>query len=415
MWHLISRAIFSSFFFFLFPTSNIMRLLLIACALLSCFVFHVTSKGIELAENELELVLLEDHPLDSACLDGSPYGYYFRQGAETNKFIIFHHGGGWCYNLSLCAERSNSDLGSSTKWSNVTLTDHDVLSSDPKVNPYLYNWTLAWLFYCDGSSFTSYRPDTVKYHDKELYFRGHNNLLATAADLLKTKGLGEATDVIIGGSSAGGLATYIHVDEWASLLPNATTVRALADGGWFLDTNSFYGYSVYTPEMHYAYQMWNSSGGVNQACKEYYVGGTGEGWKCIMAEYTYPFIKTPIFMINSKYDSWQMENIYKLPCYTNLTKCNSTELADVVNYGKTFLATLPPFEKNTEDGMFVDACYTHVQTVTPDNAWTMVEVANANGQNVTMAESFNEWYNGADVKVIQTCDYPCNPTCPPAA
>ncbi len=38
-----------------------------------------------------------------------------------------------------------------------------------------------------------------------------------------------------------GLATYLHVDFWRSIIPQSTTVKGIADAGWFLDTLSVYG------------------------------------------------------------------------------------------------------------------------------------------------------------------------------
>jgi Pectinacetylesterase len=40
---------------------------------------------------------------------------------------------------------------------------------------------------------------------------------------------------LLTGCSAGGLATYIHCDDLRALLPNAETVKCMADGGFFLD------------------------------------------------------------------------------------------------------------------------------------------------------------------------------------
>jgi Pectinacetylesterase len=40
---------------------------------------------------------------------------------------------------------------------------------------------------------------------------------------------------LLTGCSAGGLATYIHCDDFRALLPNAGTVKCMADGGFFLD------------------------------------------------------------------------------------------------------------------------------------------------------------------------------------
>ena len=35
------------------------------------------------------------------------------------------------------------------------------------------------------------------------------------------KGLGDATDVVISGCSAGGLASYLHCDQWAEVIHGA--------------------------------------------------------------------------------------------------------------------------------------------------------------------------------------------------
>lgn len=40
----------------------------------------------------------------AACLDGSPYGFYFVPSASSSKWTISFEGGGWCYNETYCAE-----------------------------------------------------------------------------------------------------------------------------------------------------------------------------------------------------------------------------------------------------------------------------------------------------------------------
>lgn len=42
------------------------------------------------------------------------------------------------------------------------------------------------------------------------------------------------TDFVIGGSSAGGLAVYLHLAWWRSQLPPSATVVGLADSGFFV-------------------------------------------------------------------------------------------------------------------------------------------------------------------------------------
>lgn len=36
------------------------------------------------------------------------------------------------------------------------------------------------------------------------------------------RGFSKATDVVVGGGSAGGLATFLHVDWWASMAPKVS-------------------------------------------------------------------------------------------------------------------------------------------------------------------------------------------------
>jgi hypothetical protein len=41
------------------------------------------------------------------------------------------------------------------------------------------------------------------------------------------------------GCSAGGLATFIHCDDFRALLPKESSVKCLSDGGFFLDVYVF--------------------------------------------------------------------------------------------------------------------------------------------------------------------------------
>lgn len=47
-----------------------------------------------------------------------------------------------------------------------------------------------------------------------------------------------------------------------------------------------------------------------------------------------PFIKSPIFVIESLYDPWGLKNIMGLNCQKNrdLSKCNLTEMAIINHY-----------------------------------------------------------------------------------
>ena len=46
-----------------------------------------------------------------------------------------------------------------------------------------------------------------------------------------TKGLSKADEVILTGCSAGGLATYLHADYVASVIPQSAKYHAIPDAG----------------------------------------------------------------------------------------------------------------------------------------------------------------------------------------
>ena len=66
----------------------------------------------ELASRGHKVTLLQDAAAAGAvCLDGSPAGYYWRQGADPSKFLIVINGGGWCYGATETASHSRRRSG----------------------------------------------------------------------------------------------------------------------------------------------------------------------------------------------------------------------------------------------------------------------------------------------------------------
>jgi len=85
---------------------------------------------------------------------------------------------------------------------------------------------------------------------QKIYFRGENNTKSTLDELAKNFSLSEATDIVVSGGSAGGLATFHWANYIQKVFPHSHTV-AIPDSGFFLDyidvqTNtSFYRYGIY--------------------------------------------------------------------------------------------------------------------------------------------------------------------------
>ncbi|XVF09888.1 hypothetical protein REPUB_Repub07fG0135900 [Reevesia pubescens] len=87
------------------------------------------------------------------------------------------------------------------------------------------------LRYCDGASFTG--DDKFVNETSLLYFQGQKIWEAIVPDLLP-RGLANAHKALLVGCSARGLATFLHCDNFARMLPNVS-VKCLSDVGFFLD------------------------------------------------------------------------------------------------------------------------------------------------------------------------------------
>jgi len=251
----------------------------------------------------LQATLLTRVELDdpkARCLDGSPYSYYISESTTAKtKFYINHQGGGWCQDLNECAQRAQGALGSSKSWGpNVNFGES--FSREKNQNPLMFDWVLVYLPYCDGGSFTGNAMSDSDPSDPSaapLYFYGLGIREAVAKSLREKYGFADATDLVVGGCSAGGLAAYIHVDWWAHQVPKAVA-RGLPDSGFFLDGDyNRDGKPNYEARMANLYKFMNSSAGISSTCT------SRIGYKCLFAYHLMPFIESPVLALNSAYDA----------------------------------------------------------------------------------------------------------------
>jgi len=204
--------------------------------------------------------------------------------------------------------RACRSLGSSTFYGPTYVPSYEggsgILSNDPAQNPNFYNYSMVYMVYCDGASYSGNLEQPVVVGSQTIYFRGHRILQGLFTDIFENQGAAGATDLVLSGCSAGGLATYHHCDEWASFAqkyaaPNAK-VRCVPDAGYFVDLPNVNNLQVIRPEYQYVFQMQNTSGGVDASC----IAATAPAnqWQCFFAQYSLPYISTPVFVVNSGYD-----------------------------------------------------------------------------------------------------------------
>lgn len=253
---------------------------------------------------------------DAKCLDGGPGAVYVRPSvtpAGATKVKIFFQGGGWCTSDSDCYGRSKTDLGSTASLP-ATAADPagycgaSFLSQDPAVNNATFDFTSVYVPYCSGDSWTGSTLAPAEINSTaSVWYRGAYLRDALIGTLASQFNLATATEVVIGGCSAGGLTIYLNIDYLAAKVKTvapAAKIRALADAGWFLDHLSAAGQPFRTPLFQWGFNAWNASAALSPACLAAFP--VDQQWRCIFAQYTAAFIKTPTFMLNSRFDTCQL-------------------------------------------------------------------------------------------------------------
>jgi hypothetical protein len=110
--------------------------------------------------------------------------------------------------------------------------------------------------------------------------------------------------------------------------------------------------------------VWNvtGSGGTNLKCL---AAHTTEPWKCLMAPYIAQFIETPLYVMNSAFDAWQMGNILMAPCIPTPTRpCTAQQNVSLQAYHDQFISNISVVTAGKpKNGVFIDGCYVHEQNV----------------------------------------------------
>ncbi|XP_055823411.1 pectin acetylesterase 8-like [Solanum dulcamara] len=328
----------------------------------------------------------------AVCLDGSPPAYYFDRGFDTglSNWIIFLEGGGWCESISDCQSRTTTDKGSSKNMKNQSQFA-GILHNTPQQNPDFYNWNRVWVNYCDGASFTG----DVEHVDleKKLYFRGARIFKAVMDDLW-SKGMQNAKNAILSGTSAGGLATILNCDKFRSFFPDDVKIKCVANAGFFINANTISG----TPNIRKMYQrVVNLHGLVKnlpQACTS-----KMEPSLCFFPENIVPYVQTPLFIINSAYDAWQISNTLVPPnldsqhtwkhCKDRISDCTFSQRITIQAFGEEFLKIFEGLTPHYTRGYFITSCHTHARIVW-EKYW--FNATSPRILNKTIAEVVGDWY-----------------------
>lgn len=187
---------------------------------------------------------LEEHPL-ARCNDGTAAYFVLRPGFGdgARRWHIFLEGGGGCGDGATCATRweESRSLMSSAQVRDGALVNtrlEGIKSADPIENPDFYDATFVQIAYCSsdhwsGDVAATAAPDAPLTDLDRWHFRGRAITMAVIAEL-GPLGLGSASEVLLSGSSAGGLGIANQIDDLRALLPASLRVLALQDAGFGL-------------------------------------------------------------------------------------------------------------------------------------------------------------------------------------
>ncbi|KAI3950177.1 hypothetical protein MKW92_044491 [Papaver armeniacum] len=381
-------------------TRGFLNVLIILCITLKINGFYV---GITYIENAVAK--------GAVCLDGSPPAYHMDKGfgAGINNWLVHFEGGGWCNNATTCLARKNNRLGSS-KQMIKEVAFSGLLHNKAKFNPDFYNWNRIKVRYCDGSSFTG-DVEAVDPATK-LHYRGARVFRAVIEDLL-AKGMKNAKNAILSGCSAGGLTSILHCDNFRGILPRSTKVKCLSDAGYFINAKDLSG------AMHIQ-QFYADVVKTHGSAKNLPVSCTSRvnPSLCFFPQYAAQQIRTPLFLLNAAYDSWQIKNILAPGvsdphgkwhfCKLDIKKCSPAQIHIMQGFRMEFLSALAKLGKSTVRGTFINSCYAHCQSEMQET-WLRNDSPVLN--NKPIAKAIGDWYyDRAPFEKID-CPYPCDSTC----
>lgn len=187
------------------------------------------------------------HVLDPAkypaaqCNDGTPAYYVLRRGVGggLRRWHLFLEGGGSCETAADCASRA---VDTPELMTSAGVVDGSVYagelagikSGSRDENPALYDANLVHIHYCSSDAWTGDRPAKAGVDESQMthwHFRGRAILKAVIADLAD---FAKADEVLLTGTSAGGVGVASNADDVATLVPAGARYVAAMDAGYIL-------------------------------------------------------------------------------------------------------------------------------------------------------------------------------------
>lgn len=276
---------------------------------------------IDVGSEDFAWVPITSDPL-AVCNDGSEAGYWFRPSPTgSSTWVIMLRGGGYCATMEpaglsscdpetdpgcvpspSCLERSADLFSSDGQPSTMQDTSFLPHSNSPEDNPDFYDANHVYVPYCSSDVHSG--DASVEYEvggqPATMHFRG-KRIIASLIEQLKSPAytpgatLALATDVLVGGSSAGGVGVIANLDRIAAALPEAN-VRGVTDAGWFPELGPMSGGASFEERFSAAIELWG--GQPDDSC----MAAEGDALTCYLGARLLPYVEAPLFVYMAQRD-----------------------------------------------------------------------------------------------------------------
>jgi hypothetical protein len=318
---------------------------------------------------------------EARCLDGSPYGFYLREG-DPNRVLVHFEGGGSCGDLTTqqallnCLERSKSGLGSSYVWPLELSYPKDSSLGEFIDNPNFSNWTIAFLPYCDGTLHHGYLARPVRVESRSLYFRGHANTVLTLERLLKGR---RNLTLYFSGFSAGAIASVLYANHVERVFSPEKLV-ILPDSGLFFAVPRKDGVPYMETITRSFYNIWKEeTPDLNPACT---AENLAAPWRCLIMSIVIPYVRPPLLLVNSLVDQYSLVHGLGLDCALNPATCPPEDAARILEFRGYVEAYIRGVRKE-QFGAWAINCIQHGFSENSD--WTRLKIGSSPADHVRLS------------------------------
>ena len=378
----------------------------------------------------------------AVCNDFSPAVYFMHRGTSPG-WVIYFEGGGGCSNFSDCNQRYlNNPEQMKAPVSTSSIVGEDILSSDSTKNPVFHSYTHVLVPYCSSDAWLGNR--TTQRFDEDLGFsfdssdlENSDNFVYAGQDILRAviedlceQGLGNSTDIMLVGSSAGGIGLLSSLD-WINAVVSANTTRVIIDSSWFV---SYAGHHV----LQFNEKVAETLNFAPPACRDFSLGyPCCVSPACLFTRGYLDTINTPILAISSLYDIYTLEQPLR-----ELGQKDGQDDHDLLalfnGYGSIISESLlQSYKTHPRLSVYAPSCSQHVylapsgslrettqnvyqeslfRLTNPVEAgnWERVVVRTDSGASFTLLGAVEQWANNSREQVFITdvCSGPACGTCP---